>query len=219
VRRPPSPPLRPLALWWARRRLHRRPLLWWAAVVGLSLTAGLTLTGAVGRARAEAERFGPLTPVLVARRDLAVGARLTAEQVVVRERPAGLVPEGALSAPPQGLVVAEPVLAGEPVVAARLSPFVLPPGARALAVPTGPGRLDLRPGDRVDVLATFDPLIAPPGHEPTEVVARAAVVVDVRGQGVTVAVTEAETPGVALALAQATITLALTPGGTVPADG
>ncbi len=231
MRRPPSAPLRPLALWWARRRMRHRPLLWWVTVVGLALFAALSLTGAVDRARAEAERFGPLRPVLVARHDLAVGARLTPEQVEVQDRPAALVPDGALDRAPEHQVVAQPILAGEAVVASRLATSLLPAGTRALAVPTGPGRLDLRPGDRVDVLATFDPLVAPPGEDPTAVVARAAVVVDVRGQGVTVAVTEAETTRVALALAQATITLALTPGaspagfvaqappGTVAGDG
>lgn len=92
-------------------------------------------------------------------------------------------------------------------------------GSRALAVPTGPGALALRPGDRVDVLATFDPLVAPRGEDPTATVARGATVVAVRGQGVTVAVSAVEAPRVAFALSQATIALALAPPGTVAGDG
>ena len=95
----------------------------------------------------------------------------------------------------------------------------LDPGSRALAVPTGPGALPLHPGDRVDVLATFDPLVAPAGEDPTVAVARAATVVGVRRQGVTVAVSEREAPRVAFALSQATIALALAPPGTVAGDG
>jgi pilus assembly protein CpaB len=219
VRRPSSS-LRPLALWWARLRLRRRPLLWWAAVVGLSLVAGTVLASTVDRARAEARRFGPLRSVVVARQDLPVGTRLDPELVAVRQWPADLLPEGAVTAAPEDGVVVQPIAAGEPVLDRRLgTTSLLPAGSRALAVPTGPGRLDLRPGDRVDVLATFDPLAAPVGEDPTATVARAATVVAVRGQAVTVAVTEAEAPRVALALSQATITLALTPPGTVAPDG
>ncbi|MET0663993.1 MAG: hypothetical protein ABW008_00400, partial [Acidimicrobiales bacterium] len=84
--------------------------------------------------------------------------------------------------------------------------------------PTGPGALGVRPRDRVDLLATFDPLVAPAGEDPTVTVARVATVVAVRTRSITVAVTAAEAPRVAFALSQATITLALTPPGTVPAD-
>jgi Flp pilus assembly protein CpaB len=88
-----------------------------------------------------------------------------------------------------------------------------------MAVPTGPGTLAVRPGDRVDVLATFDPLVAPAGEDPTTTVARAATVVGVRPRAVTVAVTADEAPRVAFALSQATISLALTPPDTFGADG
>ena len=120
---------------------------------------------------------------------------------------------------PDGQVVSQAVLAGEPVVEARLGgDRLVPPGSRALALPTGPGALGVRPGDRVDLLATFDPLVAPAGEDPTVTVARAATVVAVRTRSITVAVTAAEAPRVAFALSQATITLALTPPGTVAAD-
>jgi hypothetical protein len=61
-------------------------------------------------------------------------------------------------------------------------------------------------------------MVAPAGEDPTVTVARAATVVAVRNRSITVAVTATEAPRVAFALSQATITLALTPPGTVPAD-
>ncbi len=217
--RRPSSPLRPFALWRARFRLRRRPLLWWAMVLGLSLTLGLLVESGLSRARADARRFGPPVTVVVATRDLTPGTRLGPDAVDLRAWPADLVPAGALTALPRQGVAADRIQAGEPVVRARVAPSLLPPGTRALALPAGPGNLGVRPGDEVDVLATFDPLVAPPGEDPTVTVAQAATVVAVRAQAITVAVTEAEAPRVAFALSQATLTLALTPPGTVAADG
>jgi pilus assembly protein CpaB len=221
VRRPRPSPLRPLALWRARLRLRRRPLLWWLAVVGLSLSVGLVLESGLSRAQADARRFGEPVRVAVAEVDLAAGDLAGPETVELRPWPAALVPTGALSTVPDGQVVSQAILAGEPVVAARLgADHLVPPGSRALALPSGPGALGVRVGDRVDLLATFDPLVAPVGEDPTVTVARAATVVAVRTRSITVAVTEAETPRVAFALSQATITLALTPPDTfAPDDG
>ncbi len=65
----------------------------------------------------------------------------------------------------------------------------------------------VRPGDRVDVLATFD---STEGEtEPTFPVAMGALVVDVAEEAVTVAVTPEEAPRVAFATARGTVTLAL----------
>lgn len=221
MRRPRPSPLRPLALWRARLRLRRRPVLWWLAVVGLSLSVGLVLESGLSRAKADARRFGEPVRVVVAAVDLAAGAMAGPETVELRPWPAALVPTGALTTVPAGQVVSQAILAGEPVVEARLgADRLVPPGSRALALPTGPGALGVRVGDRVDLLATFDPLVAPAGEDPTVTVARAATVVAVRARSITVAVTEAETPRVAFALSQATITLALTPPDTfAPDDG
>lgn len=217
----PSAPLSPVALWRARRALRRRPLLWWVAVIGLSLAAGLLVEGGLAQAQADARRFGAPVRVAVARVDLPPGAMAGPETVELRPWPSALVPEGALRRVPDDLVVTQPVLGGEPLVESRVgSGGLVPEGRRALALPTGPGALGVRAGDRVDVLATFDPLIAPEAGDLTDTVARAAVVVAVRARAVTVAVTEEEVPRVALALSQATITLALTPPDTfAPDDG
>ena len=218
MRRPQSP-LRPFALFRARLSLRRRPLLWWLAVLGLSLVVGVSIDGALARAEADARRFGSPVEVAVARVDLAAGALAGPATVELRSWPEHLVPAGALRAVPEDRVVTQPVIAGEPLVADRLvTDALVPAGSRALAVPTGPGALGVRAGDRVDVLATFDPLVAPAGEDPTVTVARAATVVSVRARSITVAVTEAEAPRVAFALSQATITLALTPPGTFAPD-
>jgi Flp pilus assembly protein CpaB len=194
-------------------------VLWWGVVLGLSLATGLLVESGLSRARAEAERFGPPVPVVVARRDLAAGARLGPENVELRDWPTRLVPERAVTSLPVDGVAATPVHAGEPIIASRVAPNLLPPGRRALALPAGPGNLGVRAGDEVDVLATFDPLVTPAGEDPTVTVARAATVVAVRSRAITVAVTEVEAPRVAFALSQATLTLALTPPGTVAGDG
>jgi pilus assembly protein CpaB len=201
-------------------RLRRRPVLWWLLVVGLSLLVGLLVQSGLAQAQADAQRFGSPVSVAVALVDLGPGRTVGPDTVELRDWPSSLVPEGALREVPDGLVVTQPVLAGEPLVDARVGEGgLVPPGSRAMAVPTGPGALGVRPGDRVDVLATFDPLVAPEGEDPTIVVARAATVVAVRNRAVTVAVTEAEAPRVAFALSQATIALALTPPDTFGADG
>jgi hypothetical protein len=64
---------------------------------------------------------------------------------------------------------------------------LLPPGTRAVAVPTGEASAPVRRGDVVDVLASFDPSTTGSG-EPTVAIAAGALVVDVGDGVVTVAV-------------------------------
>jgi hypothetical protein len=75
-----------------------------------------------------------------------------------------------------------------------------------MAVPGGAGRPPLRPGDRVDVLATLGD-----GSGETITVVVDATVLDVDDQSdvVTVAVAPEDAPSVASAVATATVTLAL----------
>ena len=216
----PFAPLSPFALARSRWSLRRRPVLWWVAVVVLAGGLGLLVQGGLARAQADARRFGSPRTVAVARVDLAPGRVVQPEDVELRAWPSSLVPAGAFRGTPDGMVVAQAVLAGEPLVRARVSATgLVPPGSRAMAVPVGPGALGVRPGDRVDVLATFDPLVAPEGADPTVTVASEATVVSVRPRAVTVAVGETEAPRVAFALSQATIALALTPPDTFGDDG
>ena len=203
-------------------RLRRSPLGFWALALALSLASGLTVSRLVGEAARRAQRLGGLVDVPVTTRSVGAGRPLGPGDVAVRRLPAAVLPAGRPAHRPEGRVTLVPLVRGEVVLATRLAPdglrgvaALVPPGHRALAVPAEPGGLSLRPGDRVDVLATFDLAAGVTrGGEgegaPTFPVATAALVVDVTGEAVTVAVPPAQAPRVAFALARGTVTLALT---------
>lgn len=199
------------------RRLARSPLVYWVAVVALALLTATTVSGLVGRAGAEAARFGRLRPVVTAASDLEVGAVVRGGDVAVRSVPAAFLPDGALGSASAavGRTVVVPLFRGAAVVAANLAPeglsgvaALLPAGTRAVAVPTGVGSVPLRRGDRVDVLATIEP--PPPGEEPTFPLAESAPVVDVGPEAAAVAVAPEEARRVAYALAAGRVTLVVT---------
>jgi Flp pilus assembly protein CpaB len=225
-------------------RLRRSPLPFWALSVALALGTGLAVTHLVGEASARAARLGGLVDVPVAAHPVDAGVVLRARDVTRRRLPADAVPEGPLAEAPVGRAAVVPLAAGEVLLAAKLAPdglrgvaALVPPGDRALAVPRDRGSLALRPGHRVDVLATFDvagagptggPAAAAAGSAqgsaatgagpvpgqadagaPTFAVATGALVVDVGADAVTVAVRPEEAPRVAFALARGTVTLAL----------
>ena len=199
------------------RRLARSPLAYWAAVVALACFTAFTVAGPVDKAAAQAARYGHLRPVVTATRAVEVGSVVSAADVTVRSMPAAFLPEGALAATSAvvGRTVVVPLFRGVAVVAGNLAPegleglaALLPAGTRAVAVPSGPASVALRRGDRVDVLATFDP--PPAGEAPTFPVAEAALVVDVGPEAVAVAVDRDEATRVAYAAAAGVVTLTLT---------
>ena len=218
--RPPARPV-PLALprlplRRALRRARRSPAVWWRAAAAVAASA----TARVGALDAEAEArraaWGEAVPVVVAVRDLAPGEVLGPRDVVVESWPVAVVPDGALDAVPDGATASAPIVAGEAVVAARVAPdglsavaARLPPGWRAVAVPAGGGfGGDLPPlaiGARVDELASFEAVDGRSG----DVVAEAALVVEVTDTSVTVGVPAAVAPDVAFAATRGTVTLAL----------
>lgn len=202
------------------RRLTRSPLAYWATVAALGGFTALTVSGLVGRARAEAARYGHLRPAVVAARPLEAGAVVRPADVVARTVPAAFLPDGAVPAPAAavGRTVVVPILRGAAVAAANLAPdglrglaALLPPGTRAIAVPTGAASVALHRGDRVDVLVTLSQP-ATPSAEPTFAVAEAALVVDVGPESAAVAVSSEEARRVAYAVAQGTVTLTVTAG-------
>jgi pilus assembly protein CpaB len=199
------------------RRFARSPFAYWAAVVALAACTASTIAYQVDRAGAQVARYGRLRPVVTAARPVEVGAVVRSADVVVRSMPAAFLPEGALGATGEvvGRTVVVPLFRGAPVVVGQLAPdgvegvaALLPAGGRAVAVPTGPASVALRRGDRVDVLATFDP--PPAGEDPTFPVAEAALVVDTGPEAVTVAVEAGEALRVAYAVAAGVVTLVLT---------
>ena len=127
------------------------------------------------------------------------------------------MPAQALSTPPVGRIASAAIIEGEPVVADRVAATgvsavaaLIPAGDVGIAVPIDPGTMTLAIGDRVEVLATFDPDTI--DGAPTIVVSRLAVVVDVRDEAVTLSMPQGDGERVAFALATAAVTVVLTSG-------
>jgi Flp pilus assembly protein CpaB len=194
--------------------LATRPLAFWALTLVVAGAAGLLVWRAVEAADRARSQWGTPRPALVATRPIAAGEVVDGADAVVRSLPAALVPDGALSAlPPEDeeAVAAGPIAAGEIVHPARLGrparsavAALLPAGTRGLAVPVPAGALPLRVGDVVDVVASA------PGGAGAAVVAHGAAVVHVEEASAVVAVAEADAPGVARAIADGSVVLALT---------
>ena len=195
------------------RRITRSPAAFWLGAVSLALCTGLLVAGLVGRAAAEAARFGRLRTVAVATRALEPGRVVAPADIATRRLPAALVPAGAAPSP-AGRTVVVRVFPGEVVLRGQLAPWglrgvaaLLPPGTRAVTVPlhdTDP----VRRGDIVDVLASFDPSVSG-GRDPTFAVAEGALVVAVGDGSVTVAVSPDEATHVAFAAANGVVALAI----------
>ena len=196
----------------SRLALRRRPIIYWACSAVVATACAVTVGGLTARAERAAARYGGLQAVAVVVQPLSIGDEVDDDDVRIERVPRAFVPDGALTSAPVGRTVLAPLYPGETMVAERLAPdglrgvaALLPEGSVALGVPSGPAALELAIGDVVDVLATA-------GDGSTRVVAGEALVVDVGGETVTVAVEQREGPAVATALTQATVNLALTGG-------
>jgi pilus assembly protein CpaB len=112
-------------------------------------------------------------PVVVARADIPYGAKLDPGRLTVAQFPAGAVPAGAYSSIPQVIhgeappVVLTPIAAREPVLPTKLSgagakatvAAVIGEGMRAYTIrvdDVAGGGGHVLPGDRVDVVLTYD---------------------------------------------------------------
>ena len=112
-------------------------------------------------------------PVVVAKINIPWGSRLNIEMLETKSFLEGSVPAGYFSSPETlaGRVLVSPLIAGEPVLEAKLAPTslksggisaVLNSGTRAISVKGNPvlGLAGLiNPGNRVDVLVTMDVLV------------------------------------------------------------
>jgi SAF domain len=212
------------------RRALARPAPRRLGVAALALATGFTVTSLVGAAGAARDRWGDTRPVVVATRDLEPGEVLEGTDTEIRDLPTAVLGDAVLAEAPAGAVVRHPIVAGEPVVAARLAPTglvgtaaLVPEGERAVAVPTGPAPTPpLVVGDRVDVLAVLPAAppgpgdrpggAGPPGSDPAFALVEQAAVVDVADGVVTVAVPEADAPRVAWAFGHGSVVLALAGG-------
>ncbi|MDD9372361.1 MAG: SAF domain-containing protein [Acidimicrobiales bacterium] len=218
------------------RRALARPAVRRTCVAGLAAGTCVTVMSLVAAADDARDRWGQTRPVAVATRDLAPGDVVDAGAFEVRDLPEAVLPDGVVDAagaspgapgssavvagaPPVGAVVRHPVLAGEPLVAARLAPdgltgaaALVPAGWRAVAVPLGPaGAPPVVTGDLVDVLAVTPTAIdgADQGREPAFALVEQAAVVDVSDDAITVAVPGDDAPRVAWALSNGAVVLAL----------
>jgi Flp pilus assembly protein CpaB len=173
---------------------RRRPLA--ALLAGLSVLLALTALRSAPTSQVAA---GPTVSVLVAAHDLAAGAELRDVDVRAAGYPAGLVPRGATHPgdPLTGRRLVLPVRAGEPLTDIRFVTDGLLEqlsGSGSVAAPVrvaDAGEVALvRPGSRVDVLATRTTGSSGEAgaDEAAVTVARAAVVLSVpQGSASTVA--------------------------------
>lgn len=148
--------------------------------------AAVLALAAFGTARSYAQRLRAMDPgapirVLVAAKHLERGTTLEEDMLRPVSLPAAFVPPGAVaeSADVAGDTVVAPMNEGEVLTGSRLGTragpvaALVPAGLRAVMVPTDLPPGTIRPGDRVDVLATYM------GGQPyTETVASAVEVLD-----------------------------------------
>ena len=144
------------------------------------------LAGALA-VRAPTSHAAEQTRILVASHDLAAGTVLSGQDIVPRDVPTDLVPDGALRDPTaiQGRALGDASRRGEPLTDIHLAGHETAPVAddAHAAVPVrlaDPAVADfLRPGQRVDLVATS----AHPDSEPPDVVAERVPVIAVRPSG------------------------------------
>ncbi len=219
-------------------RRSPRVLLAWAAALIVMLVTVRVVTGDLGSLHRRAHDLGPDVSVVLAARDLALGAIVAIGDLRTVRRPSTTIAADALHDPSAvvGRVIAVPLLRDDVVRARHLvvaADGVVPVGQRAVHVVIKDG---FQPpvGSVVDVLATYDPsLVAGAGTgSPGEatVVAHGARVLtlasashtdeatvgsdtatDTTGSGVTLLVTETEARAVAYAASIGELALALAP--------
>lgn len=157
------------------------------ALIVLAIAAGL-VAGVLYYAGAQR------VAVVVAAVDLLPGRAVTAPDIETRALPPDALPAGALTdvASALGRFPRAPLWKGQLVLAGALSAspaafdtgVPLPTGYRAVAIPVSAAHAvggAIIPGSRVDVIAVPVPGRAPAGRM-TELLAQAALVVDVRGE-------------------------------------
>ena len=187
-----------------RRLRSRLPLALAVAVAALSLP----------RALLGSDDPGPGSRVLVATRDLAPGAVLTADDVETVVAPPALEPPGSVRTLAPGSVVRSPVGRGEVLVEHRLGagpgvPDRLEADQRAVTVPWPEARPPLAVGDTADLVVTT--AAGPDGVASSRVVVSRAEVLVVGEDGVTLAVPAEQAPQVHQGLATGVVDLAVTP--------
>jgi Flp pilus assembly protein CpaB len=209
-------------------RRSPRALVLWACAIVVAVGTAAVVASDLATLHRRASDLGPERHVLVARRALRIGTVVTDGDL--RERPvhASQLPPGVITQRNDavGRVVQVPVVAGGFVATHNLAPRkrsgldgVVPTGARAIRVVVVDS-IRPRPGDAVDVLASFESIDEPGASGVAVVVAGGVLVVDVddartvegtAGLGVTVLVSPREARELAFAATHGAVTIALVP--------
>ena len=204
------------SLLWSRliHPLRRHRLAYWAVAITLVVATGFTVASTTARAERARDAYGSTVAVLVTRTDLAAGALIEPDDVTLTELPSALVPEGPAVAA-VGRRASAALVTGEVVLESRLAPANrsavaarLPAGTRGVAVPVRAAAPPTEVGDRVDVLASLDP-VSYPDRPGTRVVSTGVAVVSVDDDATTVAVPLDDLSTVVDALNNGRVTLVL----------
>jgi Flp pilus assembly protein CpaB len=156
----------------------------------VAVLAGVLAHGYVAKASAAAAAVGDRRPVAVAASPISRGQTVSSTQVRIVRIPDVFVPPGAFAGVREaaGRVALTDLARGEVMTQTRLARVragpvasLVPQGLRAFAVPTSLPPGAVRPGDRIDVLATFG--AGGSGQPHTETVADGVEVLLVLGAG------------------------------------
>ncbi|MDQ4148401.1 MAG: Flp pilus assembly protein CpaB [Actinomycetota bacterium] len=142
-----------------------RASMWTSLALVAAAATGLSVYIYLSSLRAQVPIAGKLVPIVVATTDIEAGTVLSAPMLGLVDHPSRYLPEGALTSPKAaaGRVAAAPILRGEPVTSRKIgkttgASSVVPPGMRAYSLGAHSGvtiAMIPKPGDRVDVMATF----------------------------------------------------------------
>lgn len=185
-------------------RLRHRPVAYWSLTLLLALATAWSITQAQARAR-QAEARWDLVTAPVAAVPLAAGTVVGPDDVIVVELPAVAVPRAVgLALDAEGRTVHDEVAAGELLLESRLAPAGVTGPAAGLdrgdvgvSLPRTTTTPPVAEGDRVDVVVGHDPFGA--GIVDVRVVVRAATVLAVQDDAVTVGVPRADAPAIVAA--------------------
>jgi pilus assembly protein CpaB len=187
-----------------RRKLPRSSFILLTISLACAIGAAVVMRAYAARLDATRPDGGAPMQVVTAADDVTRGTVLTDELLELVTLPTRFLPPGAIRDPGRvrGRVAAADLAAGEVLTALRVAggragptASVVPPGMRAIQVPVT-ADVGVRPGDVVDVLATFGG-----GGAHTEVAGEALEVLSVdRGGGGSFGAASGQTGGIGLVL-------------------
>jgi hypothetical protein len=185
------------------RRVLRRPAAYWALAAVLAIATGVSVNHVTTDAQRLRDAYGVTVPVVVLVQSVAPGA-LIAPHAQILDRPASLVPDGALANLDASPVAAGPMTSGTMVTEVNVArPGAVTSGEAALAVPRVPTTPPVGIGTTVIFIVNADPLV---GLESQLIEGRVA---DVTEDQVLVSVARSDLAAASAALSTGTATLAL----------